>query len=734
MLRYRCTAAILAASMLSCSVPCLTAGAEDEYADSATIYYLTEENQEYLTVPDTIPQSYQITLDGEYESVRFTTPSRYIAVDENGLVTPVGFEVYNLSTGETTIDYQAGTYYVTAYADSETFTYEITLSDYAEYYANAVIDTYMDANITDDMTVYEKLTKICEFVASYDYSVYHSDRISMIVTGEGGDCWASTATVNYMCNLLGMRARTRRATEDPGAGSGHRNSIVEADGKLYIVDAGYAGTAPRGYHIKEQTSAFTYTILSDNTLQITEYFGFDPDVTVPETIDGYTVSSIGGSVFYNSNSYLPEPITSVALPDTITHIGASAFSGCDALRELYLPKNVETIEMAAFYDCADLTLTVDPENPYLTTQDGILFSKDMKTLIEAYNFKEESYAVPEGVEYIGDCAFYFNRDLKAITFPETLKDIGFKAFAYCTLRGQNIVLPESVTGVGCQAFYSTYLSSITFLNPDCVINNTTENNLNEQENGTTLGGIGYHSTSPVLVGLTGSTAEAYAQTYGEYSENVSVYNYDTGSYEKIPLTETGYYFAEYSETEERSLDTGSCSDDLSWELFWSKEDGTAMRLAGTGAIPEILSKSDLSFTKHSIVSKLVIEEGVTAIEANAFSTLGNISSIVIPASVTSIDASSTKSCTLLDTVHGYYGTAAEAFAEEMGYTFVPLGFVKGDVNKDGSCNVLDIIMMQQYLLGTNTLTLPEAGELTGDSTLNAFDLAAMKRMVILQNA
>lgn len=55
--------------------------------------------------------------------------------------------------------------------------------------------------------------------------------------------------------------------------------------------------------------------------------------------------------------------------------------------------------------------------------------------------------------------------------------------------------------------------------------------------------------------------------------------------------------------------------------------------------------------------------------------------------------------------------------------------VKGDVNKDGTFSIADIILMQKWLLDIpkTTLANPEAGEFTGDDTLNVFDLSAMKR-------
>ncbi len=53
--------------------------------------------------------------------------------------------------------------------------------------------------------------------------------------------------------------------------------------------------------------------------------------------------------------------------------------------------------------------------------------------------------------------------------------------------------------------------------------------------------------------------------------------------------------------------------------------------------------------------------------------------------------------------------------------------IRGDVNADGSLTVLDAVMLQKWLLGTGSLTAPQAGDLTGDECINAFDLAVIKR-------
>ena len=57
--------------------------------------------------------------------------------------------------------------------------------------------------------------------------------------------------------------------------------------------------------------------------------------------------------------------------------------------------------------------------------------------------------------------------------------------------------------------------------------------------------------------------------------------------------------------------------------------------------------------------------------------------------------------------------------------------VKGDVNADGTCNTLDVVLLQKWLLHTANVTLAdwEAGDLYEDGTLDVFDLSMMKRLL-----
>ena len=146
------------------------------------------------------------------------------------------------------------------------------------------------------------------------------------------------------------------------------------------------------------------------------------DIVVPDTLGGCPVVSIGYFAFQGCRGLL-----SVTLPATLAEIGDNAFQGCDALAEFRMPDDAL----------------------HCTVRDGVLFSKDMKTLLLHPPGKAGAYAIPEGVETIAGFAFASDA-VTSLTIPGTVASIG--DFALCLGNVPTLVVPESVTSVGAGVF------------------------------------------------------------------------------------------------------------------------------------------------------------------------------------------------------------------------------------------------------------------------------------------
>ena len=188
--------------------------------------------------------------------------------------------------------------------------------------------------------------------------------------------------------------------------------------------------------VETKTSGnFEYEVKDDGTVSITKYTGSDANVTIPKTIDGKMVTSIGNSAFYNCTS-----LQQITIPDGVTSIGDGAFHSCEALQQITIPDSVTSIGEYAFCTCTLLQ--------QITIPDGV-------TSIVCCAFDGCSsltqITVPDGVTSIGGAAFRDCTSLQQITIPNSVTSIGYEAFASCT-SFQQITIPDSVTSIGDDAF------------------------------------------------------------------------------------------------------------------------------------------------------------------------------------------------------------------------------------------------------------------------------------------
>ena len=161
-------------------------------------------------------------------------------------------------------------------------------------------------------------------------------------------------------------------------------------------------------------------------------------------------------------------MTSLILPDSITWIGDSAFGYCENLEHIQLSagltslSGVETEHYVSgygswVYGCDNLkTLTVSSASKTFQSVNGILYSKDGKTL----------FAVPKAVPYdtvdlsavtrIGEYAFYDHQEITSFSVPEGIKSIGAYAFGKTSMM-QEISLPDSLSELGEGAFMESGL-------------------------------------------------------------------------------------------------------------------------------------------------------------------------------------------------------------------------------------------------------------------------------------
>ena len=212
------------------------------------------------------------------------------------------------------------------------------------------------------------------------------------------------------------------------------------------------------------------------------YNGTKEEVTVPEGItsiqgDGFgdisfprsgidkvilpdSVTYIGCSTFENSQ------LKEVVLNDNITYIGDYAFSGCNNLSLIRIPKNVAYIGTEAYrggwmYPNVKRTYEVDSENPNYCVPAGcnVIYEKKNKKVVAA----DTDSKLPKDTKIIGAGTFA-GLNIESIDFPDTLEDIEENAFRRAKLK--KIQLPSKVTKIKKWAFIECQDLESVELSPD----------------------------------------------------------------------------------------------------------------------------------------------------------------------------------------------------------------------------------------------------------------------------
>lgn len=227
-------------------------------------------------------------------------------------------------------------------------------------------------------------------------------------------------------------------------------TFKDIDGNLYTKD----GTMLLQYASGKTDSYFT---TPDGVIQIGEG-AFCGAINLTSVYFCEDVMTIENEAFYGCASLLD-----ISLPVTLEKIGSYAFA-YTGIRAVYIPQSVSEIGDGAFYDCNELAeISVHPSNPYYTSVDGNLYTKDMdEFIICSYGNPNTTLYIREGVERILPFAAYFSENIIEVIIADGVKIIGSDAFSQCE-NLESITIPASVEMIGSYAFaWSKNLKNIHF--------------------------------------------------------------------------------------------------------------------------------------------------------------------------------------------------------------------------------------------------------------------------------
>ena len=258
----------------------------------------------------------------------------------------------------------------------------------------------------------------------------------------------------------------------------HANSFPSSLTSISVAADNETYVSQNNCILRKGTNELVYAcngaIIPDGLTAIGEYaFASRDDLTsfvVPST-----VTSIGEWAFVSCHN-----LKSITLPDTLVYLGNGAFNDCVSLTsitlpeglkyvpsdlcnnctnltEVNLPSTVTNIGSYAFYYCTSLESIVLPDNVEVIETEAFSYSGLKNPLYTKKIFfwmptsYEGAYVLGDQIETIADYAFQGCDKLISVTFPASLRQIGYEAFGYC-YGLTSIELPEGLETINEWAF------------------------------------------------------------------------------------------------------------------------------------------------------------------------------------------------------------------------------------------------------------------------------------------
>ena len=413
---------------------------------------------------------------------------------------------------------------------------------------------------------------------------------------------------------------------------------------------------------------FTYTVLSDNTVEISAYNGSDEEVIIPGEIEGMSVTSIGAKAFY---SY--QTMTKITLPESLKSIGTYAFYSCKNLTSIDIPDSVNFIDISAFQDCDGLT----------------------------------SVKLPSGIDSISDRTFNSCDALESVEIPQGVKSIGQNAFALCKAL-DNVVIPDGVTYLADNVFsYCSGLNSISI--PDSI----------EYAGRNVFNGTPWIENQSGLV-YVGKVAYKYA---GEMPENTSVtLRADTTciateafkdcslSEISMPDTVTIIDKGAFYKTNLTEIKLSTSLTKLGDNVFYGCTSLEKLEIPDT-----VTSIGDSVCSGCTSLESAFLPNGITELSTKMFSDCANLKSVNIPESVTAINGNAFNKCTSLENIELHDGITYIGAYAFRGCAFksmtVPAGMTSLSANTFYECTNLKQVVIQDGLTTINTKAFNDCSEL-----------------------
>lgn len=481
---------------------------------------------------------------------------------------------------------------------------------------------------------------------------------------------------------------------NPFMRSGITEIILNNSGFKLIDGIFYGGN---GKEIIAVLSSANKTIIIPNGVETICQEAFASNIIIEKVVCPKSLKSIGKKAFArcaslkmvdlveSSVTILPESIFDgckmldrISFPAHLSEIANYAFQYCDNLQSLTLPRSIKAIGDKAFESsglkCIYLNYGIDVkilpwsfrsrgkamtayESGLSQDEFGVVFSKDKTILIDVPS-DLESYAIPRGTEQIENGAFKNARNLKRVSFPNTVKKLGDEVFN-CDF--DELILPNSVTEIGHNLFlWGHHMKE--FIIPSSVV----------AINGNPFSLMGLYRKKPCKII---NNSKAFSLINGVlYSKDLSTLICCTDLVKKtIDILDTVKYIN----------DNAFCGSQAQQIIIPSSVCSIGKQSFKGIKVPEIYIPGSVEIIEEGSfescsASKVVLSEGIKEIRCKAFSNCMRLEEITIPKSVERIEKSAFAACHQLHTIiisniHLNLDSEAFIYCENIKRVVVPKG-------------------------------------------------------------
>lgn len=359
-----------------------------------------------------------------------------------------------------------------------------------------------------------------------------------------------------------------------------------------------------------------FTELTESRLTTIEYSAFSgcnklQSLTLPKGL-----TSIGNNAFSGCSA-----LESLTLPSTLTTVDASAFSSCTKLKKVTLPGSMGKVPSSMFSSCTSLETVVLEEG--ITTLGSSCFYNCSKLV-------NINLDVP-GLTKIENSVFRECSSLTAVTLKDNITSLGTSVFLNCSGL-QTAVLPQGITSIPSSTFYGcsalrgvTISDGVTSIGKEAFSSCSSLENLPLPNSVTTIDDAAFANCTKLLVSELPCSLKYLGASAFSSCKAITI--------SKLPATLTSLGTSAFNSSSITSMDMSETSlTSLPQSIFQSTTSLQTVILP-----PALQTIGNYAFQYCSSLSSIDLPETVVLIGYQAFDACTALQTINFPANLELID-------------------------------------------------------------------------------------------------